>query len=119
MAGILSGIVQGLQTSLAQLTKSSKLLIETLQNLREDLILHSDDEEIDNIAGGNNITGTNTLDTESAVDEVLGTNSTNNREKTIPVKNPDPGLQASLIDSGTQAFTSSKETSPATAVKIA
>ena len=116
MARILSGIVPGLQTSLAQLTKSSKLLTETLQNLRENLILHSDDEEINN---SYNITGTNILDIESAVEEVLGTNSTNNREKTIPVKNPDPGLQASLIDSGTQAFTSSKETSPATAVKIA
>ena len=68
MAGILSGIVPGLQTSLAQLTKSSKLLTETLQNLREDLILHSDDEEINNIAGGNNITGRKTLDIESAVE---------------------------------------------------
>ena len=65
MAGILSVILQGLQTLLVQLNKSSKLLTQTLQNLREDLILRSDDEEIDNRSGGNNITGGNTLDIES------------------------------------------------------
>ena len=119
MTGILPGILQGLQTSLAQLAKSSELQTETLQNLREDLILRSDDEGIDNISDSNNLTGGNTLDVESAVNDVLGTNSTNNNEKTTPAKNPDPGSQASLIDSLTQAFTSSKKTSPAIAGKIA
>ena len=87
--------------------------------MREDLILRSDDEEIDDISGGNNLAGGNTLDVESAVDAVLGTNSANNNEKTIPAKNPDPGSQALLIDSLTQAFTSSKKTPPAIAGKIA
>ena len=119
MAGFLPGILQGLQTTLAQLAKSSELQTETLQNLREDLMLHSDDEEIDNISDGNNPAGGNTLDVESAVNDVLGSNSANNNERTTPVKNPDPGLQASLIDSLTQAFTSSKKTSPAIAGKIA
>ena len=50
---------------------------------------------------------------------MLGTNSANNNEKTIPAKNPDPGSQALLIDSLTQAFTSSKKTPPAIAGKIA
>ena len=49
-----------------KLTKSSKLLTQTLQNLREDIILRSDDKEIDNRSGGTNITGGNTLDIESA-----------------------------------------------------
>ena len=110
MAGFLPGILQGLRTTLAQLAKSSELLTETLQNLREDLILRSDDEEIDDISDGNNPTGGNTLDVESAVNDVLSTNSANNNERTTPAKNPDPGSQASLIDSLTQAFTSSKKT---------
>ena len=37
----------------------------------------------------------------------------------MPAKNPDPGSQISLIDSQTQAFTSSKKTSSAIAGKIA
>ena len=87
--------------------------------MREDLILRSDDEEIDDISGGNNLAGGNTLDVESAVGAVLGTNSANDNEKTIPAKDPDLGSQASLIDSLTQAFTSSKKTSSARAGKIA
>ena len=105
--------------SLAQLAESSELQTVTLQNLREDLILRADDEEIDDISGGNNLAGGNTLDVESAVDVVLRMNSANDNEKTIPAKNPDPGSQASLIDSLTQVFTSSKKTSPAIAGKIA
>ena len=118
MAGILPRILQGLQTSLAQLVKSSELQKETLQNLGEDLILRSDDEEIDDISGGNNVTSGKTLYVESAVDDVLGTNSSNNSEKTTPARNPDPGSQASIIDSLTQACTSSKKTSPFIAGKI-
>ena len=81
-AGIPPGILQGLQTLLAQLAKSSELQTETLQNLREELVLRSDDKEIDNISGGNNLTGGNTLDVESAVDDVFGMNSANNNEET-------------------------------------
>ena len=80
MAGILPGILQGLQTSLPQLPKSSELQTETLQNLREDLVLRSDDNELDDISNGNNVTGENTLDVESAVDDMLGTNSANKNE---------------------------------------
>ena len=117
--GNMAGILQGLQTTPPQLAKSSELQTETLQNLREDIILRSDDEEIGHISAGNNPTGGNTLDVESAVNDVLGTNSANNNERTTPVKNPDPGSQASLINSLTQAYTSSKKTSPAIAGKIA
>ena len=49
---------------------------------------------------------------------MLGSNSTNNK-KTTPVKNPDPGWQASLIDSLRQAFSSSKKALPAIAGNIA
>ena len=119
MAGILPGILKGLQTSLAQLAKSSEVQTEALQSLREDLILRSDDEGNDDISGDNNVTGGNTLDVESAVDEALGTNSANSNEQMNATKNPDPGSQTSLIDSLTQAFTSSKKTSPAIAGKIA
>ena len=119
MVGFLPGILQGLQTTLSQLTKSLELQTETLQNLREDRIFRSDDEEIDDVSDGNNPTGENTLDVESSVNDVLGTNSANNKERTTPAKNPDPGSQALLIDSLTQAFTSSKKTSPAIVGKIA
>ena len=115
----MAGILQGLQTSLAKLAKSSELQTENLQNLREDLILRSDDDELDDISDGHSLTGGSTLDVESAVNDVLGTNSANNIENTTPAKNPDPGSQASLIDSLTQAFTSRKKTSPAIAGKIA
>ena len=114
-----TGILQDLQTSLAQLAKSSELQTATLQNLREDLILRWDDDELDEISDGNSLAGGNTLDVESAVDDVLGTNSANNNEKTAPAKNPDPGSQASLIDSLTQAFTSSKKTTSVISSKIA
>lgn len=49
-------------------------------------MLRSDDEEIDDISGNNNVTGENTLDVESTEDDVLGTNSTNNSENTTPAK---------------------------------
>ena len=55
------GILQGLQTTLAQLAITSERQTETLQNLREDLILRSVDEEIDDISDGNSPTGGNTL----------------------------------------------------------
>ena len=93
MPGILPGILQGLQTSLAQLAKSSELPTETLQNLRKDLLLRSDDEEIVDISDGNSLTGGNTLDEESGVDDVLGTNSENNFcEKVAGITNRQPDL---------------------------
>ena len=111
MAGILPTILQGLQTSRAQLAKSSEFQTKTLQNLREGLTLRSDEEEIDDISGGNNLTSGKTLDVrESTVDDVPGTESANSNEKTTPAKNLDPGSQASIIDSLIQAFTSSKKT---------
>ena len=115
----MAGILKGLQTSLAQLAKSSEVQTEALQSLREDLILRSDDEGNDDVSGDNNVTGGNNLDVESAVHEALGTNSANSNEQTNAAQNPDPGSQTSLIDSLTQAFTSSKKTSPAIAGKIA
>ena len=36
--------------------------------------------EIDDISGGNNLTGGNTLDVESTVDDVLGTNNDSKNE---------------------------------------
>ena len=113
MAGILPGILHGLQTFLVQLAKSSELQRATLQNLREDLILCLDDNELDEISDSNS-----PLDVESAVDDVLGMNSGNNNDKTTPAINPDPELQPSQIDSLTQPFPSSKTTSPAIASKI-
>ena len=46
IAGILPEVLQGLQTSLTQLAKSSELQTETLQNLREDFLLRLDDGEV-------------------------------------------------------------------------
>ena len=115
----LAGILQGLQTSIPQLAKSSEVQMEALQSLREDLILHSDEKGNNNISGDNSVTSVNTLNVESAVDEVLGTNGTDRSHKLTPAKDPDTGLQTSLLDSLTQAFTSNKKTSPAIADKIA
>ena len=55
MAGILLGILQGLQTSLAQLAKSAELQTKTLQNLREDLMLRPDDDELNDISNGDSL----------------------------------------------------------------
>ena len=54
------------KSSLVQLAKSSEIQTGTLQNLREALILRSDDEESDAISGGNNVTGGNTINVEAA-----------------------------------------------------
>ena len=115
----LGGILKGLQTSITQLAESSEAQMEALQSLREDLILCSDDEGNDDISGDNTVTGGNTFNVESAVDEVLGTNITNSCDQLTPAKNPDPGKQTSLLDSLTQALTSSKKSLPAIAGKIA
>ncbi len=115
MTGILPGILKGLEASLTQLAKSSEAQTEALQSLREDLILRSEDEDNDDLSGDNSVTGGTTLNVDSAVDELLGANGANS----IHATNSDPGSQTSLLDSLTQAFTSTKKTSPAIAGKIA
>lgn len=64
--------------------------MEAFQGLR-DLILRLNDEGNDHISGDNNVTGGNTLNIESILEDVLGTNSTNSSDQLSPAKNPDSG----------------------------
>lgn len=114
----MAGILQDLHASLAQLAKSSELQTETLLSFREDFSLRSDNEESDEVSAENETTGGNTPDIEFTVNKVLDTHSNNSTEKMTPGKNPELGSRTSLIDSLTQAYTSSHKTSPAIEGKI-
>ena len=115
----MAGILQGLQASLAQLAKSSELQTETLQSLKEDFLLRSDDEENDVTSVENGCSGGNTIDVESTMNQVLDTSNNNNNKQMSSAKSPDPGPQNALIDSLTQAFTPNKAKSPAIEGKLA
>ena len=73
----MAGILQGLQASIAQLAKSSELQTETLQSLKEDVLLRSDNKESDETSAENESTSGNTPDVESTIDAVLDTSSNN------------------------------------------
>jgi len=73
----MAGILPGLQASIAQLAKSLELQTETLQSLKEDLLLRSDNKESDETSAENESTSGNTPDVESTIDAVLNTSSNN------------------------------------------
>ena len=108
-------VLQGLQTTLAQLAKNSEQQTEAIQNLKEDILLCSGDDTEDTPAMDDN-TSDNALDIAATLNNVLA--SSDNRN-TTSVKSPESGSQSALVDSLTQAFTTSKVTSPAIEGKIA
>ena len=109
----MAAVLQGLQTTLAHLAKNSELQTEAIQNLKEDFLLCSGEE--DTSAMDDN-TSDNALDIAATLNNVL---DSSDHSKTASVKSPESGSQSALVDSLTQAFTTSKVTSPAIEGKIA
>ena len=72
--------------------------------MREDLILRLDEKGNNDISGDNSVTSGNTLNVESALDEVLGTNGTDRSDQSTSAKDPDKVLQTSLLDSPDPGF---------------
>ena len=102
--------LQGLQTTIPQLTKNSELQTEAIQNLKEDILLCSGDEDTEDNPALEDDRRDNELDIEATLDHVLNSSNINN---TTSVKSPESGSQSALVESLTQAFTKSKVTSPA------
>ena len=73
----MAGILQGLQAFLAQLSKNSELQTNTVQSLKEDLLLRPDREESDVISVENGSTSGDMIDVESATNKVLETSNNN------------------------------------------
>ena len=109
----MAAVLQGLQTTLAHLAKNSELQTEAIQNLKEDFLLCSGEE--DTSAMDDN-TSDNALDIAATLNNVL---DSSDHSKTASVKSPESGSQSALVDSLTQAFTTSKVASPAIEGKIA
>ncbi|CAH3163321.1 unnamed protein product [Porites lobata] len=109
-------VLQGLQTTLAQLAKNSELQTEAIQNLKEDILLCSGDEDTEDTPALDDDRRDNALDIAATLAHVLDSSDNNN---TTAVKSPESGSQSALVESLTQAFTKSKVTSPAIEGKIA
>ena len=98
----MAAVLQGLQTTLAHLAKNSELQTEAIQNLKEEFLLCSGDEDTEDTSAMDDNTSDNALDIAATLNNVLDS-----------VKSPESGSQSALVDSLTQAFTTSKVTSPA------
>ena len=112
----MAAVLQGLQTTLAHLAKSSELQTEAIQNLKEEFLLCSGDEDTEDTSVMDDNTSDNALDIAATLNNVL---DSSDHSKTASVKSPESGSQSALVDSLTQAFTTSKVTSPAIEGKIA
>ena len=108
-------VLQGLQTTMAQLAKNSELQTEAIQK-KEDILLCSGDEDTEDNPALEDDRRDNELDIAATLDHVLDSSDINN---TTSVKSPESGSQSALLESLTQAFTKSKLTSPAIEGKIA
>ena len=76
----MAGILQDLQASLAQRARISELRTETLQRLKEDLLLRSDDEANDVILVENGSSSLNTIDVGFTINQVLDTGNNNTKQ---------------------------------------
>ena len=112
----MAAVLQGLQTTLAHLAKNSELQTEAIQNLKEEFLLCSGDEDTEDRSLMDDNTSDNALDIAATLNNVL---DSSDHSKTASVKSPELGSQSALVDSLTQAFTTSIVTSPAIEGKIA
>ena len=112
----MAAVLQGLQTTLAHLAKNSELQTEAIQNLKEEFLLCSGDEDTEDTSVMDDNTSENALDIAATLNNVL---DSSDHSKTASVKSPELGSQSALVDSLTQAFTTSIVTSPAIEGKIA
>lgn len=101
-------VLQGLQTTMAQLAKNSELQTEAIQNLKENILLCSGDEDTEDNPALEDDRRDSELDIAATLDHVLDSSDINN---TTAVKSPESGSQSALVESLTQAFTKSKVTS--------
>ena len=112
----MAAVLQGLQVTLAHLAKNSELQTEAIQNLKEEFLLCSGDEDTEDASAMDDNTSDNALDIAATLNNVL---DSSDHSKTASVKSPESGSQSALVDSLTQAFTTSEVTSPAIEGKIA
>lgn len=85
--------------------------------MKEDFLLCSGDEDSEDTPAIDDNTSDNALDIAATLNNVL---DSSDNSKTTSVKSPESGpTQSALVDSLTQAFTTSKVTSPAIEGKIA
>ena len=115
--GALAGILQGIQTSLADLSAATKSQSAAFQSLHEDLLLREDssEEHKDNDSGE-----TGTVDPTNVVTALLASSGDGvNRQPTTSQASSDTEQKSDLHDSLTQAFISSVQKSPPIATQIA
>ena len=106
----MTGILQGIQTSLADLSAATKSQSAAFQSLHEDLLIREDssDEHKDNDSGE-----TSTVDPTHVVTAPLAPSSDGvNSQPTTSQANSDTEQKSNLLDSLTQAFISSVKKSP-------
>ena len=113
----MAGILQGIQTSLADLSAATKSQSAAFQSLHEDLLLREDsgDEHKDNDSGE-----TSTVDPTRVVTALLASSSDGvNSQTTTRQESSDTEQKSDLLDSLTQAFISSVKESPPIPTQIA
>ena len=71
-------VLQGLQTTMAQLAKNSELQIEAIQNLKEDILLCSGNEDTEDNPALDDDRRDNELDIAATLDHVLDSSDINN-----------------------------------------
>ena len=114
--GTLAAILQGIQTSLADLSAATKSQSAAFQSLHEDLLLHEDsnDEHKDNDSRE-----TSTVDPTHVVTALLASSSDGvNSQPTTSQASSDTEQKSDLLDSLTQAFIYSVKKSPPIATQI-
>jgi hypothetical protein len=108
----MAGILQGLQSTLKELTQASRSQTETLSSIREDLLLQSDATDQDERSGN----GTeNDLNVSSIVANLLDSST----EHEAPKTSPDAAVDDGVIDSLTQAYLANPKQSPPVETEIA
>ena len=113
--GALAGILQGIQTMLADLSASSKAQTAAFQCIQQDILLRdvsNDDDEDD--------TANSTVDPTCVVSALLDSSEgTVNNNRDAVLERSDTEQQSDLLDSQTQVFLSSEKKSPPVSTKIA
>ena len=115
--GTLAGILQGIQTSLADLSAATKSQSAAFQSLHEDLLLHEDssDEHKDNDSGE-----TSTVDPTRVLTALLASSRDGlNSQPTTSQASSDTAKKSDLLHSLTQAFISFVKKSPPIATQVA
>ena len=91
----MAGILQGLQSTLKELTQASRSQTETLSSIREDLLLQSDATDLDERSGNDT---ENDLNVSSIVANLLDSSP----EHEAPKSSPDAAVGDDVIDANTR-----------------